>query len=971
MGMSSADLSTHEDLSIGEKLHHALEHAAHYLPAQGPIGVFVHHNTLHAFQHLPFEEAVAKAAAIFHTEPYLSEEAYQTHRARGRILTEDIEQVLAEEEDTVLIPGRLTRRQLRKALLIPGVRQVNGHNIAWQIEEGGFLESFRSDLDPTAARALVSDTPEKLWKICRERVQPPKAHPPVPPVRPRDALLTLEDAVDLDQIVHPPLIRLVGAFLDQGVAYWPMPLREKGLLAASRKIMGQGGSISREHLAGIPRELRRQEAAGLSAEATVLEMLDRLGVQHTHWQDYLCAELLALPGWAGMIRCLEMDPALAPHERVPASLLEFVALRLTYTVVALEHIQGSAHAWRNLYRKVVPRDPQVRRARLFDASQLLGLNSEILGKLESGAFQNVCRELEAFNSLERRRVLHLAYERRHERQILIPLSKHRNSPPLFEETDRISAQVIFCIDEREESFRRALEEIDPTIETVGAAGFFGCAIDYAGIDDAGGVSLCPVVLKPAHSVREKPVESDSNLLEKRQVRRRLWAVAARHWGISSKTLVRGCVSTAILGFLSLFPMLLRLLSPLSYRRLIGWLNGLFLPEPRTELQFMQEDAASKQAVAGLQSGFSVGEMADRVASVLGPAGLKKGHAKLVVLLGHGSTSLNNPHESAYECGACGGRKGAPNARVFAAMANQRAVREALHTRGIAIAEDVWFVGGYHDTCSDDVRLLDLDQLPHSHRGDLDRLMQSLNKARARSAHERTRRFEAAPATADPAEGLRHVQERSEHLGEARPELGHCTNAVALVARRKHTRGLFLDRRAFLVSYDPATDPEDRALAAVLGAVIPVCGGISLEYYFSTVDNEGYGCGTKLPHNVSGLVGVMNGYQGDLRTGLPLQTVEIHEPVRILFVVESTPERALSVIHANALLKEFVENRWIRLSTMDPDSGAIQIYRGGGRWEALEGEEEPLPVAESSQAYYAGKVDHLPIVRIDPRLNQVA
>jgi uncharacterized protein len=192
-----------------------------------------------------------------------------------------------------------------------------------------------------------------------------------------------------------------------------------------------------------------------------------------------------------------------------------------------------------------------------------------------------------------------------------------------------------------------------------------------------------------------------------------------------------------------------------------------------------------------------------------------------------------------------------------------------------------------------------------------------------------------------------------------------------VGRREHTRSLFMDRRSFLISYDATKDLENAALARVLGAVIPVCGGISLEYYFSTVDNEGYGCGTKLPHNITGLLGVMNGYQGDIRTGLPLQTVEIHEPVRILFVVETTPERVLKVIHANPLLTEFLENRWIRLATLDPETSAIQIYRGAGKWEPLSGDEEPLPAAPSSIAYYQGKIEHLPVARIDPRLSKAA
>ena len=149
---------------------------------------------------------------------------------------------------------------------------------------------------------------------------------------------------------------------------------------------------------------------------------------------------------------------------------------------------------------------------------------------------------------------------------------------------------------------------------------------------------------------------------------------------------------------------------------------------------------------------------------------------------------------------------------------------------------------------------------------------------------------------------------------------------------------------------------------MLGAVIPVCGGISLEYYFSFVDNEGYGCGTKLPHNVTGLVGVMDGHASDLRTGLPWQMVEIHEPVRILFVVETTPERLSKVIDASPSLSQLVGNRWIRIATIDPASGRVHVRRESG-FEEFSERLERLPVALSSAEWCAGKIHHLPMAWI--------
>jgi uncharacterized protein YbcC (UPF0753/DUF2309 family) len=947
--------------------------AGHLLPAQGPIGVFVHHNTLHALQRLPFHDAVMEASRLFGGEPYLSEAAFREALARGRILPSDVEAILEREDDLEILPGRLTRRRLRRLLLVPGMREFGAATLPWLLEEGGWLEAFREDLNPEARHALALERPAELWRACEEMAPRHEPAPPPQARRPRDAVL-LATGVDLDEIVHPLLIRLCGAFLDQGLAYWPMPLREEGLLRASRRLLLAKWTVFPAGLEGLGQVLRDQERRGLGAEQVVLEMLDRLGVPPADWHGVIEATLLALPGWAGLLHKLEKQPELAPHERLPCSLTDFLALRLTLEAAAAANAVTKA-----------AREPQApsrgsaalaegrgaKEARLmavaawFEMAQLTGIDSATLRAMSAERLDLLAQELLAFGDLERRRLFHQAYERRHERQILIPLRKHRALPPVLPPGDRLVAQVFFCIDEREESIRRHLEETDPQIETFGAAGFFGVAVDYCGLDDPHGVSLCPVVVKPGHAVVEQPVAEHAHLHERRRMRRRTWATVAWSSFISTRTLVRGWLSTATLGFLSIFPLAARVLSPLSYARLIRALNKRFLPEPRTELSFMRDDAEGRAATEGLMRGFTVEEKVERVAGVLAAAGLRRGMARLVIVLGHGSTSLNNPYESAYCCGACGGYSGGPNARLFAMMANHPAVRAGLRGKGVVIPEDTWFLGGYHDTCSDDIEFFDLDRMPEDHAGDFSRARASLDRARALSAHERARRFEAAPWGIDAEAGLRHAQERAEHLGEPRPEYGHCTNAVAFVGRRQTTRGLFMDRRAFLVSYDALQDPANEALARVLGAVIPVCGGINLEYYFSTVDNERYGSGTKLPHNISGLIGVMNGYQSDLRTGLPLQTVEIHEPVRILFVVETTPTRLMPVIHANAELAEFVENRWIRLSTLDPDDGHVEVYRGEGMWERLESDEEALPVAASSTDWYEGRREHLPLARIEP------
>jgi len=946
------------------RLHEVLHHVCHLLPVQGPIGVFVHHNTLHSFEDRPFEEAVTEAARIFGAEPYMREEAYREQLRRGRILEYDIEDVIAEEVDSVLLPQfGITRRSLQRAVLISGIRPYEPATIGYLLHEGGLLGRLRGDLE-TAKRARILEAhggreavaARKLFAACVDRLHKGAFPRPEQPDCAR---------AGVDDIIHPYLIRFAEVFLDQGLAYWPMPHRELGFYESIRKLLIQPCFVEPNGLGGLRRAFLEQAESKADATRVVLDLLDALGIPEAEWESYLEGELLALPGWAGLFHRLEHESHLLEHNRIPCSLVDFLAVRLTLAKVA-----ASSRNTEPTGRRAEPVPEELKQlcmaARLFDVAQLLGLSAVAMKGISDTQFAELQLEVSRLNDMECRRLLHQAYERRHERLVLEPLACHRRLHPPRERKQRPKAQVFFCIDEREESIRRHLEEYDPSIETFAAAGFFGVAVDYAGIDDPHGVALCPVVVKPQHAVREVPVSADEGLTETRRVRRAIWSRFAQLGLSSSRTIVSGWISTAVLGTLSLFPLIARVIAPRQFARLRERLNKSFLPEPRTELTLMRPDKEGQHVAEGLLVGFSPDEKADRVESVLGPAGLRRDFARLVIILGHGSTSLNNPHESAHDCGACGGRRGGPNARLFAAMANLPHVRDRLRSRGVEIPHDTWFVGGYHDTCNDDIDLFDVDQVPESHSRELEDVRASLDRGRAGNAHERSRRFEAADPGHNADLALLHVEERSEHLAEPRPEYGHCTNAVCIVGRRATTRGLFLDRRAFLVSYDAAQDPDDRDLLRLMGAVVPVCAGISLEYYFSFVDNERYGCGTKLPHNVTGLVGVMNGPSSDLRTGLPWQMVEIHEPVRILFVVETTPERLLATFRRNAGMQQMLANRWIRIAVMDPVTGRIQVYRNG-IFEPLRYVPEQIGTAATSTDWYRGLMEHLPAATIQAGL----
>ncbi len=257
---------------------------------QGPIGVFVHHNTLHAFEHLPFEQAVIDASHIFGTEPYMTEAAYRAELARGRIQIEDIKAALESEPDAVIFAG-LSRRSLRRAMVTPGVREFDGATILWRAEQGDLARDFRQD-------ALRS-----LFDACFVRTIAHEEDAPAP--RP------------VDEIIHPWLIRLCAVFLDQGMAYWPMPQRERGFYQSVRTLLGQQGGLFPRYLSGLDDEFRRQQYFSFSSTDAVMDYLDTQFFREDEWEDVLQTELLALPGWAGLMRRLEEDPRLAPHESLP------------------------------------------------------------------------------------------------------------------------------------------------------------------------------------------------------------------------------------------------------------------------------------------------------------------------------------------------------------------------------------------------------------------------------------------------------------------------------------------------------------------------------------------------------------------------------------------------------------------------------------------------------------------------------
>ena len=544
-----------------------------------------------------------------------------------------------------------------------------------------------------------------------------------------------------------------------------------------------------------------------------------------------------------------------------------------------------------------------------------------------------------FFDVDRRcQVLHQAYELSYYSKVASAIIKKKEDA---KERDQTFA-AIFCIDDREESLRRHLEEVDSKCSTYGYAGFFNIEMLFKSSRLKHAVALCPVSIKPTRVIEEKIISENSfkkSIFKYFETLRRLMYV-------KSKSAFFGAVLHFSLLIFTVLGDLMRFLSPQVYSFFVKKLRKSVQTGFMTDLEIKRSENLSIDA-------FSDEEIADKISLLLRTIGLVENFPKIIFIIGHGSTSLNNPHESAYDCGACSGQRGGPNARVFAKLANEKGVRKALANKGIELQPETIFVGGYHDTSSDKIEFFDLEKIPKSLTVTFEQYIATFYQASKLDAHERSRRFHSIPF-GTPGFALKKVEARSLKYAQPRPECGHATNALCIIGSREITKNIFLDRRAFLCSYDSKSDQNRDLLIKLLSAVVPVCSGINLEYYFSYIDNDVFGCGTKLPHNISSLVGVINGHLSDLQTGLPWQMVEIHEPVRLLIILEISLKELNALREKLPAIFSVVDKGWFHFAAFDTTNKTVK-YLDGSNVNICE---YTPPTKKNSVAYYECLRSHL-------------
>jgi uncharacterized protein YbcC (UPF0753/DUF2309 family) len=484
-----------------------------------------------------------------------------------------------------------------------------------------------------------------------------------------------------------------------------------------------------------------------------------------------------------------------------------------------------------------------------------------------------------------------AREARYASDLLAGLARDRIDPAAAPPAP-VAAQVVFCIDARSEPLRRALEAEGP-YETLGFAGFFGVPLRYRPFDGVEAAPRAPVLMRPTTVIDAVPGPADAARLRASAERTSI-ADALGHGALLHP--VAAFTGVEVFGAFAAARAARKTARP---RRAAA---------PADDLPLAHE-------AIPLDERIFIAEAALRI------MGLTRGFAPLVVFCAHGGGTVNNAFASAIDCGACGGNRGLINARVAAALLNDLVVRAALHERGIAIPATTRFVAAEHDTTRDTVRLLEDAGGP---------LAQALERAGA------TARARRRPTLPQPPLGPGDPAARAGDWAQTRPEWGLARNAALIVGPRACTRGIDLDARCFLHSYDPHADADGRVLEQILTAPMVVAEWINLQYFFATVDPARFGSGDKVVQQPVGGVGVVAGNGGDLRPGLPLQsttfgTQPYHEPLRLLAVVYAPRARIDAIVARQQVLRRLFDHRWVLLAAIDPDDGSVHRYAGANEW----------------------------------------
>ncbi len=610
--------------------------------------------------------------------------------------------------------------------------------------------------------------------------------------------------------------------------------------------------------------------------------LNELGVPADATVRYLHALLLRVGGWAAHAARIVWEQGQHGHE--DDTLLQFVSVLVSWElgIWRAGSVPDVGPAWRAATQQLHEPD----------------------------------RGLQARAALEQHVILQDAFDLAEQRRLIDQFAAHAGAND--HGSGRPDVQAVFCIDVRSEVFRRHLEASASRIDTLGFAGFFGFPSEHVRLGHVHGDAQYPVLLTSAATIAE--TTGDAAHDREAVTARRLGHHVRRAW----KSFKMGAISC----FSFVGPVGLAYLP-----KLVTDSTGATRPVPRPETETLPRGAVGHTAPDVMS--ISLAERVRMAEGALRGMSLTTGFAQLVLVVGHGSTSVNNPYGTGLDCGACGGHTGEPNARIAATILNDPAVRAQLTDRAITVPVDTWFVAGLHDTTTDDVTLFDQHLVPARHDRLLAEVDEHLVEAGRRTRAERAARL---GITAD-AQIDASIVRRSTDWAQVRPEWGLAGCRAFVAAPRERTQALDLGGRSFLHSYDWRQDEGFGVLELIMTAPMVVASWINLQYYASTVENRIFGSGNKTLHNVVGQLGVLEGNAGDLRVGLPWQSIHDgetlqHEPLRLAVVIEAPLDAMNHVLATHEHVRNLCDNGWVHLFALDAAGEISHRYVGHQRWELV-------------------------------------